>query len=182
MYNNVVGPARLPAQKFAHGKRHPPGNKTRTGRHKIAAAGWMGLWTLRIDRSLIGRSKTGRPRKDTLGTSTFFRLSGGRREVKGWEPRVGFPPENIVSHNNGRASQGRACRGTTDGSLCRLCRNAQGRCYVVSLCSLRRPRFHECAFGTMPNDVAMGEQNMFSELRSRRTGLSLGGNNAADLN
>ena len=35
----------------------------------------------------------------------------------------------------------------------------------------RRPRFHECTLGTMPNGVAMGERDMFSELRSRRTGF-----------
>ena len=31
---------------------------------------------------------------------------------------------------------------------------------VVSLRSPRRPRFPDCVFGAIPNDVAMGEQDM----------------------
>ena len=102
------------------------GRVTRIGRHKFAAAGWMDNGG---HRESTGDLATGQRPVDwerTLGTWTLSRLNGVRKEVRGREPRLGFLPENIVSHN-GRAPQLRsirARRGTTDGPPRRLCRNA----------------------------------------------------------
>ena len=55
---------------------------------------------------------------------------------------------------------------------------------VVSLRSPRRPRFPDCVFGAIPNDAAMGEQDMpfGAEALPSRTRFLPDSHNASTLN